>query len=74
MISSPVRCFNGSPSTYLWEGEVGMSHEIAQGEGGEQGDPLMPMLFALGLPHLSEQPKAGCEWEREFSRTRTMCT
>ena len=28
---------------------MGMSHEIAQGEGGEQGDPLMPMLFALGL-------------------------
>ena len=44
-----VRCFNGSPSTYLWEDEMGMSHEIAQGEGGEQGDPLMPMLFALGL-------------------------
>ena len=26
-----------------------MSHEIAQWEGGEQRDPLMPMLFALGL-------------------------
>ena len=37
-----VRCFSGSPST-------GMSHEIAQGEGGVQRDPLMPMLFALGL-------------------------
>ena len=44
-----VRCFYGSPSTYLWEDEMGMSHENAQGEGGEQGDPLMPMLFALGL-------------------------
>ena len=44
-----VQCFHGSPSTYLWEDEVGMSHEIAQGEGGEQGDPLMPMRFALGL-------------------------
>ena len=24
-----------------------MTHSIAQGEGGEQGDPLMPLLFAL---------------------------
>ena len=24
------------------------THEIMQGEGGEQGDPLMPMLYALG--------------------------
>ena len=38
-----VRC------VYGWEDEVGMSHEIAQGEGGEPGDPLMPRLFALGL-------------------------
>ena len=43
-----VRCFNGSPSTYMWEDEMGVSQEIPQGEGGEQGDPLMPMLFALG--------------------------
>ena len=28
---------------------MGMSHEIAQGEGGSKGHPLMPMLFALGL-------------------------
>ena len=27
---------------------VGDTHEIPQGEGGEQGDPLMPMLFAVG--------------------------
>ena len=35
-----VRCFYGSPSTYLWEDEMGVTHEIHQGEGGEQGDPL----------------------------------
>ena len=34
--------------TILWEDEVGEVHEIAQGEGGEQGDPLMPLLFSLG--------------------------
>ena len=27
---------------------MGDTHEIPQGGGGEQGDPLMPMLFALG--------------------------
>ena len=43
-----VRCFYGSPSTYMWEDEMGVSQDIPQGEGGEQGDPLMPMLFALG--------------------------
>ena len=37
-----VRCFYGSPSTYLWEDEMGVSQEIPQGEGGEQGDPLIP--------------------------------
>ena len=38
----------GRPSTYLWEDEMGATQIIQQGEGGEQGDPLMPMLFALG--------------------------
>ena len=41
------RCFYGSPSTYLWEDELGNTHEILQGEGGEQDDHLMPMLFSL---------------------------
>ena len=36
-----VRMFYSGPST-------GVTQHIAQGEGGEQGDPLMPMLFALG--------------------------
>ena len=43
-----VRNFYGRPSTYLWEDEMGTVHEITQGEGGEQGDALMPMLFSLG--------------------------
>ena len=42
-----VRCFYGSSSTYLWEDELGATQYISQGEGGEQGDPLMPLLFAL---------------------------
>ena len=40
--------FYGAPSTYLWEDSDGVVHEILQGEGGEQGDALMPALFALG--------------------------
>ena len=38
----------GRPSTYLWEDDVGTVHTIDLGEGGEQGDPLMPLLFAVG--------------------------
>ena len=40
--------FYGNPSSYLWDDDQGETHEIMQGEGGEQGDPLMPMLYALG--------------------------
>ena len=43
-----VRQFYVQPSTYLWESEDGTEHHVEQGEGGEQGDPLMPLLFALG--------------------------
>ena len=43
-----VRMFYSNPSTYLWEDELGVTQHIAQGEGGEQGEPLMPLLFALG--------------------------
>ena len=44
-----VRLFYGSKSRYLWEDNGGNCHTIAQAEGGEQGDPLMPLLFVLGL-------------------------
>ena len=35
-------------STYLWEDDAGTVHHIEQGEGGEQGDMLMPLVFSLG--------------------------
>ena len=41
--------FYGSPSTHVREDEMGNSQDIPQGEGGEQGDPLMSFLFAFGL-------------------------
>ena len=40
-----VSQFHGSPSTYWWDDEEGVTHEICQGE----GDALMPALFSLGL-------------------------
>ena len=40
--------FYGNPSSYLWTADNGVTHGIWQGEGGDQGDPLMPMLYALG--------------------------
>ena len=43
-----VRQFYGSASTYWWDDDEGVTHEVVQGEGGEQGDPLMPALYAIG--------------------------
>ena len=43
-----VSQFYSSASTCLWENESKVSHEIIQGEGGEQGDPLMSVFFAVG--------------------------
>ena len=43
-----VRVFYGQPSSYLWEGDDGTVHHVEQGEGGEQSDPLIPLLFAFG--------------------------
>ena len=37
------------PTSYVWDDEDGSRHHIGQGEGGEQGDPLMPLLFSLGV-------------------------
>ena len=52
-----VRMFYGSPSEYLWEDSLGVVHTIPQGEGGEQGDPLMPLLFAVGQHQALEAVK-----------------
>ena len=43
-----VRQFYGSPSRYLWIDDESKVHSIPQGEGGEQGDAMMPLLYALG--------------------------
>ena len=43
-----VRQFYTQPSHYVWHDDANQAHIITQAEGGEQGDPLMPALFALG--------------------------
>ena len=43
-----VRQFHDSPSTFLWEDDTGDVRRARQGEGGEQGDPSMPLLFRFG--------------------------
>ena len=32
----------------MWESDSGEIHSIPQGEGGEQGDAMMPLLYFLG--------------------------
>ena len=44
---SVVQMLYGQESRFLWTDDAGETHIIRQAEGGEQGDPLMPALFAL---------------------------
>ena len=55
-----ARQFYLTPSSYTWTDDSGRSHVIGQGEGGEQGDPLMPALYAL-----AQQP-AFCEVQAQL--------
>ena len=43
-----VRIFHGKNSTCVQYDDEGTPHDFLQGEGGEQGNPLMPALCALG--------------------------
>lgn len=63
-----VRQFYGRQSNYLWYDDTGAAHDVLQGEGGEQGDPLMPALYALGQhPALVEVNAALREGELIFA-------
>ena len=44
-----VRRFYGQPSLHIWEDKVGDVQDVHQGEGGDQGDPLMPLLFSIAM-------------------------
>ena len=68
-----VRAFYGQPSTYLWDDDCGEVHTIPQGEGGEQGDPLISSSV-LASTLLSPQCQPSWKRERSSSRTWTICT
>ena len=68
-----VRQFHGSPSRYLWENDFGEVRDIDQGEGGEQGDPLMPMLFSLGQHNALRAAQARLGKVNSFSHSWMMC-
>ena len=60
-----LRAFHGQPFISLWMTWV---ESIPQGEGGEQGDPLMPLLFCLGQHSALSAVVAGLqEGERLFA-------
>ena len=44
-----VRLSYARPSSYAWFDAKGERHNVRQAEGGEQGDPLMPLLFSIGI-------------------------
>ena len=54
-----VRLFFGRPSQHLWEDDSGDVHAIQQGEGGKQGDALMPLLHSLGEHHALDEVVRG---------------
>ena len=47
MLLHLVRSLYGTESRFLRCDDAGQEEIIVQGEGGEQGDPLMPALYAL---------------------------
>ena len=69
-----VRCVYSQPSTYHWQDEDGTRRVIRQSEGGEQGDPLMPLLFCLAVHDALAEVKEQFWMVRSFSRSSTTCT
>ena len=62
-----VSMFCGTPSHYLWGDSLGRV-TITQGEGGEQGDVMMPLLFSLGQhAPLERVQRSLCEGEVLFA-------
>ena len=57
-----VRQFYGRVSQCLWEDDAGVTHTMFQGEGGEQGDPLMPMIYSLGQNRALEAVDRSLHW------------
>ena len=56
-----VRAMYSDPSQYSWRDAAGTQHVILQCEGGEQGDPLMPLLFSLAIHDALAETKDALE-------------
>ena len=69
MVDGEKCLFYGSPSTFLWEDDMGKAHHVRQGEGGEQEDPLMPLLFSLGMHSVLVAVKAKLKEGERLSRS-----
>ena len=50
-----VRLPYATPSIYVWFDNQGERRTVTQAEGGEQGDPLMPLLFSIGIQGALEE-------------------
>ena len=61
-------------STYWRSDEDGVSHRIGQHEGGEQGDPLMLLLFSLVVHNALAEVKDRCSMANFCSHSWTTCT
>ena len=53
-----VRMSYAQQSCYQWFDDGGEAREVTQAEGGEQGDPLTPLLFAIGIQGALEEVAA----------------
>ena len=56
-----VRLSYGTPSRYSWVDATGRQRFVTQAEGGEQGDPLMPLLFSVGIHGALEEVASSME-------------
>ena len=55
--------FYGQASRYVYYDEAGVRHEVLQGEGGEQGDPLMPgRRFGPATPVTAPSCRSESSW------------
>ena len=49
------------PSTYDWVDDTGNRRIVSQAQGSEQGDPLMPLLFSIGIQGALEKVSGSLE-------------